>query len=158
MEMSVMETVAENIIEKIESSYNSIIRLYRSVPVSAVIEPGLPNGWSVKDTLAHIAAWEWRCASLLDASHDTDAPLDAEPDVEALNLEIYQERKDWSWEDVEHDFRGAHRGLLEAIRQLPAERLNYDFVQQSIATETWEHYAEHLPDLERWHKRVISNK
>jgi hypothetical protein len=158
MEISVVETTAEAIIKKIEGSYNNIVRLYRSVPVTAVIKPGLPNGWSVKDMLAHIAAWEWRCASLLEASHNTNTPLEAEPDVDALNLETYQERQEWSWEEVGYDFRAAHQALFEAIRQLPAERLNDDFVQQSIAEETWKHYAEHLPDLRRWHKRVIGNR
>jgi len=154
METKVMEAAAEAIIEEIERGYADIVRLYRGAPVTAVEQPGLPNGWSVKDLLAHIAAWEWRCASLLEASHDTDVPLQAEPDVDALNREIYQERREWGWEDVEYDFRAAHQALLDAIRQLPPERLDQDFVKQSIAAETWKHYIEHLPDLQRWHKSL----
>jgi hypothetical protein len=108
----------------------------------------------VKDTLAHIAFWEGRCASLLNESHQTDAPLKAMPDVDALNWEIYQERQEWSWEEVETDFRQAHKALLAAVRELPPGRLDDAIVQQTIAEETWEHYTEHLPDLERWHKQV----
>ncbi len=140
--------------EKIESSYARILRLYRSVPITTLIEPALSNGWSVKDTLAHIAFWEWRCASLLNESHQTDAPLKAMPDVDALNRETYQERQEWSWGEVETDFRQAHEALLTAIQELPPDRLDDAIVQQTIAEETWEHYAEHLPDLERWHKQV----
>jgi hypothetical protein len=157
MEIKVMAITAEAIIAKIENSYADIVRLYRSMPVTTVLEAGLPNGWSVKDVLAHIAAWDWRCASLLEASHGTDAPLQAEPEVDALNDETYREREGWGWEEVEYDFRAAHQAVLEAIRQLPAERLASDFVQESIAGETWEHYAEHLPDLQQWHKRIIDN-
>jgi hypothetical protein len=149
-----MRITAEEIIEKIEIGYNEIIRLYRSVPVTAVVEDSLPNNWSVKDVLGHIAAWEWRCASLLEASHATKALLKAQPDVFALNREIYEERKEWNWEEVEYDFRAAHHTLLEAIRHLPPEQLNDEFVQRTIAEETWEHYAEHLDDLKRWHWRV----
>lgn len=149
-----MSSNAEGLIEKIESSYARLIRLYRSVPVTALIEPALLNGWSVKDMLAHIAAWEWRCASLLNESHQSDLPLKAKPDVHALNRESYQERQEWSWEEVETDFRQAHQTLLEAIRSLPSDRLNDKIVQQSIAEETWEHYEEHLPELEQWHKRI----
>lgn len=149
-----MSSNAEGLIEKIESSYARLIRLYRSVPVTELIEPALLNGWSVKDTLAHIAAWEWRCASLLNESHQSDLPLKAKPDVDALNRESYQERQKWSWEEVETDFRQAHQTLLEAVRTLPSDRVNDKIVQQSIAEETWEHYEEHLPELERWHKRI----
>ena len=149
-----METSPEAIIEKIEHSYAQLLRLYRSVPVTVLIEPILSNGWSVKDTLAHIAAWEWRCASLLGEAHQTDLPLKAIPDVDALNREYYEDRQEWDWDEVEVDFRQAHQAMLMAIRELPPERLKSTIVQQTIAEETWEHYAEHLPDLERWHKRV----
>ena len=153
-----METTPEATIEKIEKSYAQILRLYRSVPVTALIEPILANGWSVKDTLAHIAAWEWRCASLLNAAHQTNVPLKAMPDVDALNREFYQERQEWSWAEVGDDFRQAHQALLAAIKELPPERLNDAIVQQTIAEETWEHYAEHLPDSERWHRRVVTSR
>jgi hypothetical protein len=156
--MKIMSISHEAIIEKIENSYNELVRLYRSVPVTHLIESSLSNGWSVKDLLGHLAAWEWRCASLLEASHVTDGPLQANPDVAALNREIHKEREEWSWEEVEYDFRAAHRTLLEAIRQLPVERLNSKSVQAAIAEETWEHYAEHLPDLQRWHKHVTRNR
>lgn len=149
-----MEITLEATLEKIERDYAQLVRLYRSVPVTALIEPALFNGWSVKDTLAHIAAWEWRCASLLNEAHQTDLPLKARPDVEALNRESYQERQEWSWSEVEDDFRQAHQALLSAIKELPPQRLSTAIVQQTIAGETWEHYAEHLPGLERWHKQM----
>jgi hypothetical protein len=157
MKTKTMEITAEAISQRIENDYADIVRLYRSVPVTAVEEAGLPNGWSVKDVLAHIAAWDWRYASLLEAAHDTNAPLQAKPDIDALNRETYQERAGWGWEEVEYDFHAAHQSMIEAIRQFPAARLNDDFVQANIAEETWEHYAQHLPDLQRWHKRVTSN-
>jgi hypothetical protein len=149
-----MNLTLEEILKKIEAGYDEIVRLYRSVPVTAVLEDNLSNGWSVKDLLAHVAAWEWRCASLLEASHNTKALLKAQPDVDALNREIHEERKDWGWEEVEYDFRAAHRTLLAAIQQLPPKQLNDEFVQQTIAEETWEHYAEHLDELRRWRRRI----
>ncbi len=149
-----MESAAEAIIEQIESGYADIVRLYQSVPVTALLEISLTNGWSVKDVLAHIAAWEWRCASLLEASHDSTAFLKAQPDEDALNLETYQERKEWGWEEVEYDFRATHQTLLQAIRELPADRLNDKLVQERIAQNTWQHYIEHLPDIKHWHKQI----
>ena len=149
-----MSPTVKEVLEKIEVGYNEIIRLYWSVPVTAVLESSLPNGWSVKDVLAHIAAWEWRCASLLEASHDTKALLKAQPDVDALNREFYEERKEWGCEEVEYDFRAAHQTLLDAIRQLPPQQLADEFVQRTIADETWEHYDEHLEDLRQWHQRL----
>ncbi|MDX1523861.1 MAG: maleylpyruvate isomerase N-terminal domain-containing protein, partial [Anaerolineae bacterium] len=114
---------ASDLIEKIEQSYSQIVRLYRSVPVNALLEPSLANGWSVKDLLAHIAVWEWRCVALLEQSHESNMPLQAVPDVEALNEEIFQEHKERDWEDIDSGFREAHEALLKAIREFPAHRL-----------------------------------
>lgn len=149
-----MDVTIEAIIEKIETSYADLVRLYRNMPVSKIIEPGLSNGWSVKDLVAHLAAWEGRCASLLQESHTSDTPLQAEPDVAALNHETYYEHQALSWEEVQFDAHAAHRDLIKAIRDLPADRLDNEVVRRAIAAETWEHYAEHLPELEQWQKQV----
>jgi hypothetical protein len=149
-----METSTESIINKIEQRYLEVRRLYQDVPLAALTEPSLPNGWSVKDTLAHLAAWDRRCAELLGVAHNSDVPLKAHPVVDALNLEIYQERRRWSWEEVEFDFREAYKELIEAIRSLPTNRLNDKFVQDSIAEETWEHYEQHLQPLREWHEQI----
>ena len=153
-----MDSSQKAIIQRIEEGYNKIVRLYLSVPVTALLEPFFMNGWSVKDLLTHIAAWEWRCEGLLHQSHDSNVPLQAQPDIDALNEEIYQEHKEWSWTEVDHDFREAHIALLAALRALPVERLNDPVMQQAIAVETWEHYEEHLPQLEDWHRQAIKKQ
>jgi hypothetical protein len=45
-----------------------------------------------------------------------------------------------------------------ALPRLPPERLADPVVQKAIARETWGHYAEHLPELERWHRQFITNR
>lgn len=151
---NILEITTETVIDQIENSYTQLAQLYRDVPVSQLTAPSMSNGWSVKDVVAHISAWEWRCAWLLDEAHDSDLPLQAEPDVEALNAEAYEDRKNWSWEEVDFDARAAHRSLLAAIRQIPPHRLQEEVVAHSIAQETWGHYQQHLPALRQWRAAV----
>lgn len=153
-----MTETPETIIQKIEQSHNQLIRLYRSVPVNKILEPTLASGWSVKTVLAHISAWEWRCAALLAEAHTTNGPLLAEPDVAALNEEIQQERESWSWEEVEMDFRLAHQTLLETVNDMPTARLNDKFVLRTIARDTWQEYDRFLPDLQQWHQRINQSR
>ena len=136
-----------DIIQKIKKSHDKIIQLYLSVPIHNRLDKNPATGWSIKDILAHIAAWEWRCAGMLELAHETNMPFRGNPDVDALNHEFFQDRHDLSWEEVETDFREAHEALLTAIRALPPERLNDAIIQKTIAEETWEHYEEHLVDL-----------
>jgi hypothetical protein len=149
-----MGTSPEALIKKIEASRVPLLRLYRSVPVTALLEPTLPNGWSVKDLLGHIATWEWAGAEQLNKAAQSDEPIQTEFEVDAVNRASYEERREWDWEEVEADFNQAHQAMLAAIRLLPSEKLADETLQQVIAGETWEHYEEHLPELERWHKRV----
>jgi hypothetical protein len=151
-----MTMTVEAIVNKIEQSFQSVCQVCRNVPTAALIEPTLANGWSVKDTIAHLAAWDWRCAELLGVAHHTDVPLKAHPAVDALNLEIYQERRNWTWKQVELSFREAHEAVIEAIQALPPDRLTDEFVQRSIAEETWEHYEQHIDELRNWHQQVIN--
>lgn len=147
---------AEALIAAIESKYADLVRLYQHIPPAKLSEPSLSNAWSVKDLVAHIAAWEWRCAALLAAAHDTDAPLLAQPAVDALNREIYLERVNWAWAEVKYDAAQAHQSLLTVIDQFPAERLNREIVIATISQETLEHYSEHLAELQRWQLALLT--
>jgi hypothetical protein len=152
MEATIRENTSAALVLKIEQTYAELVWLYRSIPIAETVAPSLPNGWSIKDMVGHLSAWEWRCASLLDASHRSNTPLMAEPDVDALNHEIYQERAAWNWEQTEYDARQAHQTLLDAIHRLPTDRLNDPVVYNAIAQETWQHYSQHLAELRQWHR------
>ncbi|MCB0192616.1 MAG: ClbS/DfsB family four-helix bundle protein [Anaerolineae bacterium] len=145
-----MDTTTEITIERIKSGYTNILNLCREIHTASLESPSFADGWSIKDTLANISAWVWRCAILLDHSHHTNGPLAASPDVEGLNHEFYIERKDWSWYEVESDFRQSHRALLKAIRQMPPSRLTNPLAQELVALNTWQHYARYIPKLEAW--------
>jgi hypothetical protein len=151
-----MTMTAEAIINKIEKCFQDVWQLWGDVPEAVLVEPTLSNGWSVKDSVAHLAAWDRRYAELLEVAHNTDVPLRTHPAVDALNLEIYQERLGWSWQEVELTFQEAHEALIGAIRALPPDRLASQFVQDSIAEETWEHYEQHIDELRKWRQQVVS--
>jgi len=153
-----MHPTSEVIVKKIQSKYERVLYLYQDVPLAALWEPVMPQGWSVKDVVAHLGAWVWRCAFLLGQSREMDGLLRASPDREALNQEFYHERRSWDWTRVEIDFRRAHWALFDAIRMLPPEQFNNPIVQKTIAQETWEHYEEHLPDLEDWRIKLFGEQ
>ena len=142
------------ILNKIEESYADLVRLYRTAPASWLIAPALPGDRSMKDLVGHLAAWEWRCALLLEQATTSSNPLKAEPDVDALNQEIFDERSQWSWEEVDEDSRAAHRALIKAIKNLPDERLSDPVVYNAIAVDTWDHYIKHLPDIQVWRDQL----
>ena len=116
-----------------------------------------PEGWSVKDHLAHIAAWERMIvAHLRDGSAHAVVQMDettyAAKTLDELNEAIYQQHKDLPPARALADFRQAHReilGLLEGMDEAafwkpywpddPERRP----VMDKVAGDTYRHYLEH---------------
>lgn len=150
--------LVEEILTKIGGNYNQLVRLYRSLPVTSLEVEALPNGWTIKDLLGHIAAWEWYCAESLNQARQSGGLPSTSVDFNDMNRNIYEERKEWRWEEVEYDFRAAHEAVIAAIRQFPTDRLEHEAVQHRITVDTWQHYADHLSELEAWHRRQTRNR
>jgi tetratricopeptide (TPR) repeat protein len=77
--------------------------------------PPEPGVWTVKDHLAHLAAWRTYAAGLLDAARaGGDAPR-VEDDIDATNARIYAVNKDKSAEEVKADARSSYDALEAAV-------------------------------------------
>lgn len=106
------------------------------------------DGWSLKDVVAHIAAWQrysaGRLAALGRGEMDPGQPA-AEDDFNAGAREASRSR---SWEDVRAEAERAHNAFVSTIEAVPEHTFARDdglgaFV---VAVNGVEHYEEHLPD------------
>jgi hypothetical protein len=95
-------------------------------------EETIEGGWSLVDTFVHIASWK---ENALRATHilADPTPRDAGPDegvssilgidVDAFNDEFMSGHQGWGVEQALEWSRGIHTGLMDALRQVPQERL-----------------------------------
>jgi hypothetical protein len=119
------------------------------------------DGWSVKDNLAHIAAWQ----GILRLFHMGGRPFqEAAPgisadyikdDVHRINDGLYRRDRDLSLHEVLDRFRRSHQETLALIEGMseaelfrtytPAGRDSSSTGQLAdwIAGDTYEHYSEH---------------
>jgi hypothetical protein len=105
-----------------------------------------PDGWSLKDVIWHIAAWQ-RYSSGRLAALGRGEPDPGPPETDAFN-EQAREDAQRSWLDVRADAESVHDAFLATIESLPQEALTRDeglgaFV---ITVNGVEHYEEHVPD------------
>lgn len=121
-----------------------------------------PVGWNIKDVMAHIAFWEdYACQRLSEATRGEKPRLLGdidEAEVDRINQEALEAGRARSLDAVQADFARTHRDLLAAIDAVPDDEsdpwwgLWPDTVvpRRVIVYNTYDHYAEHLADIDRW--------
>ena len=148
----------------ISESRSKLEQMIGRLSEAQIVAPG-PDGWSVKDHLSHVAAWEESLLALLEG-RDRDAAIGLDPstveaandDVDKINASIHQRNRDRSPTDVLAAFRETHARVLAALDRLAdADLLRpYSFYQPNaqpydarpvigwIDGDTWDHYDEHV--------------
>jgi hypothetical protein len=125
---------------------------------STLTDPVLPNGWSVKDVIAHIGFWERRIATLYEILTAGDVPQDTvdSETVDGLNARVHKENQMLPLGIVQVNEKDAYQAILAVAGNAPETDLFdpqcFPWTQgtpfyQYIVENTYEHYDDHLPDL-----------
>jgi ureidoglycolate hydrolase len=154
------------LLERIGASRERIESLVARRREADVTRPG-PDGWSVKDHLVHVTIWEESLLALLEG-RDRDAAIGLEPsggevpsDVDAINARIHEKHRNRPYGDVLGKFRANDARVLDAVDKLSDSDLlrPYSYYQPGadeirpvvgwINGNTWEHYDEHVKEMEK---------
>jgi hypothetical protein len=107
-------------------------KLLASLSEEQITAPQLPAGLSIKDTIAHLMAWQQRSIARLEAAKlerepvfpDWPAGLDPEvEDVDAINAWIYDTYRDEPWSSVYHLWQSGFLHLMELGQAIPEKDL-----------------------------------
>lgn len=124
--------------------------------------PHPPDGWSVKDVMAHVAFWENYAAQRLQEAARGETPkmlgdVD-EARLNQINADALQAGRAQSLEQVQADFARVHRELIDAIQTVPQDPNavwwalwpDAETPRNLIEWNTTGHYDEHGADLQKW--------
>lgn len=157
------------LLQRLQEKRVDFDNLIATVPALVAEEPNLPNDWSVKDLLAHIAAYERWMAGHIQAVSEGRAPTNDELydageeldsgdpfDLDTLNASIHAHFHGKSWPEI-HAFAGdAYARLVEAISNSPEEdfdreglhpMLDHGSLLSRLPELTYGHYDDHDADL-----------
>jgi hypothetical protein len=119
--------------------------------------PGVTDGWSVKDHLAHLTWWEQRIIRILGGAPD---PIDSMPNVrnedgiddDRVNAFVREANHARPLADVRADFDTSYAEILALIESVPDDVLaaKYD----RISGDTIDHYDEHARSIRAWRERA----
>jgi hypothetical protein len=157
----VKPTSKEKLLSEIRNRHKHLEGKIASIPLDLLLKPKTVGAWSVKDTIAHITAWE---KTLLKRYNDGLAGGKVEIPQETfgvINRRIFEQNLSRSLEDVLADFTETYRQILSTVESIPeedifargkfawtGERTLLDYIWGNTAG----HYAEHLAAIERMKK------
>jgi hypothetical protein len=134
-----------DLLAHVEEGYVSSRAVVDALPQERFAEL-LPSGWTLKDVVAHNAAWEEtvppRVASVLAGRGD----LDDYEDVDGFNRNVTEEVKAATVADVLARWTAAHARVLEIVRSFEGRdvpKLATDIVEWNTSG----HYPDHFADL-----------
>ena len=122
-------------------------------------EPGLAGDWTGKDVIAHITWYERETAVMLEEKALVGSELWQLPQDER-NVPIYEESEDRDLEDVLAEAQSVFERLIAAIESLTEEEL-LDASRfrempdewepwKVVASNSYEHYRQHIPGIRAW--------
>ena len=121
------------------------------------------DGWTAKDVVAHVAAWEQGTTAVMLAESRTSAMGltgdAASMDVDAVNRQLFDLHRDRPAAEVVAMAREAHARMLAALATLSDDDLRRpandiggsdpagEPLVRAIVSDTYEHYDDHVASL-----------
>jgi hypothetical protein len=154
----------QELLREIERAHQDMMRFLAALSDDEKTAPILNEGWSVKDSLAHLIDWEkmsldWLARSLRGEEvkrfvqgfqYETEAEREAV--MEKLNTHLFEQNKNRALDDVLQDFRATHRAIFNFVAQMDENDIfdpnrfawrNGSPAFDMLAGNTFEHYDEH---------------
>jgi hypothetical protein len=104
-------------------------RLLADIGADRMEEPGVAGAWSIKDIVAHLAAWRRRTVGRIEAvANGQPEPAHAWPaellEDDEINAWFHARDRDKSVRDVLAESRGVFQQLVAAVAKLPEDALS----------------------------------
>lgn len=136
----------------------AMLRLLTQIPAEAILRPRTQGNWSVKDVLAHIAAWEEegtrRLALIARGRGDRIVWYDTMAEVNRFNARAVRAARRMSLTATLRRLAQARAVLVRALKRLPPHALAdpaHDLPVTTWLREfAWTHETGHRGEIREW--------
>jgi hypothetical protein len=111
-----------------------------------LIQPGVVGEWSIKDVLAHLAAWEQRLVHRVNGEPERGIDLG----TPAFNAQVYLENKSRALADVQSESQHSYAAVLALASGLSSAEVKRWW--RAFALNTHGHYRWARLNIRRWLK------
>ena len=149
----------ERAVQRMTRSRDATLRFLAGVPEPELLRPRTQGSWSVKDVLAHIAAWEEeairRFALIVRGRGERIFFYDADPRaVDRFNARAVAAAGHFTLGGVLRRLHRVRTRLIERLRRLPAASLRDPAHRHPVTAwlpeYAWTHERDHLRRMRGW--------
>lgn len=135
----------ERVLRDMDKAWRAFMDSVWGIPESLMSEPGVSGQWSVKDILAHVAAWDRETTRVVMQILRGDEPQWPIHDQKFNDLN-YEADKNLPVVEARNRALSAHKALVEMLDGKSEVRAVW------LRGATYDHYPEHTEDILRWRK------
>lgn len=168
-----MNGIKKQLIEQLTAHRTWASCLATSYPLDVLLAPGACGDWSVKDTVAHVTAWNHRilsAAMLATRGGKPDALIHHGEDwptaVTRLNKKTFVDNRTVSWAAVVADYSESVNRMIEFVTTrserdlspVSAYRPGRTSIGELIHVHVCRHTSEHRQKLETWLRSGVQHE
>ncbi len=144
----------QQLLNKIDVAWTAFNDSFAGLSDAQLAQPGVTGDWSVKDTLAHVAAWENEALAHLPHILEGKRPpkySDLYGGIDAFNALKAQEGQALSLAEVRARFEDTHRQLIDYLLTAPEDQFTTETrFRRRIRLDTYSHYPIHTKAILAW--------
>lgn len=151
------------LLDNMSAGHDALEKILTPLSEAQMTVPGVNGEWSIKDVLAHLAAWQHRTLDRLHAAARNEKPglpgISTEEEMNKLNEQFYEENKSRPLAEVMADLRRTHLQMLDAVQALSDESLTdphrFAWLEgtalwELVAGNSYDHISEHIEPIREW--------
>ena len=144
------------LLDRVRDAHGKLTGALESLSDEEATRIGLNPEWSVKDALAHIAAWEIEGARrITEIQAGTYQPQKLNKEIiNNFNREATESRRGRSMSEVRSEFDAAHAAMERVLNALPEEVDEQSPAYKFAEGVTFRHHAQHAAQIEEWKKKI----
>jgi hypothetical protein len=146
----------QRLLTSLEAAWSALGDAYAGLSDGELVEPGVVDGWSVKDILAHITTWEQEALKHLPRviAGGTPPRYAAQGGIDAFNARATAAGRQLSLAQVLRRRDQTHARLLDFIRGQPEGTFGVRTrARRRLRLDTYGHYPEHAAAIRVWRDR-----
>jgi hypothetical protein len=157
-------TTKAEVLDAVCGADRALHAAYTGVGRAKMEEPGVNDGWSIKDEIAHLTFWNQTLVTRLEAAAagidpDTAVFPKSKEEIDAWNARRFAESKTLPLDAILNEYSNTFAAVIAGVEALPeadlfdASRFAWTEgqpLERSVAGEIYEHYPEHIEQIERW--------